>query len=496
MNQPSNVLYFIDDDISFLETFSSILTEEGFRVKKYSDGRIALEDIRKEVTIPVVISDINMPSIGGLSILREIRTINSLIPVIMITGQADSDAFLEAVNNQASYLLMKPFDIDQLLIFVSKAIDRTSLVLENQRLFKDLSEKNTRLKRYSLLFKSIFDSLNLGVVLLDSTWSVLYFNRECENIFDSLEEDILKENLITSNILPSELRDLLKDALNLNSTVIKYNDRNNNNYIVYTLKLDVSSELFYLITFENLTRINNLEAELLKNAEFIQIGKFTAMIAHEIRNPLTGMKTLCNYIERNDSIDKEEINDILVDFNREISRMESLIDKILNVSKNYNDIVSFGKTVIPDKLNEMKRMLSSMAGENITVDFEYDPGIPDPLTANISPDLFDQIVKNVVKNAVESIIDSHAPAGRILIKVGFFSLNSKDFCSIEIIDNGKGFDPFPDFEKETLFTTKKSGIGFGLNICRKILSSISGQIGLSNNDPGATVRLEIPVFNE
>ncbi|MCK5684359.1 response regulator [bacterium] len=489
-------IYFIDDDTTFLDTFSSILHDEGYEVETYTDGRIAIENIKSLDSLPIVITDINMPSLGGLEILKQIREINELIPVIMITGQVDSDAFMEAINNHASYLLMKPFDIDQLIMFLRKAADRISLIIENQRLLTDLSEKNMRLKRYSMLFKNIFDSLNLGVVLLNSDYHVLYFNLECENIFDCLEEDVLKENFLDSHILPKFISDKIRKNITLPTYFFKYRDSHNNHFLVYSLKLDISKESFYLITFENLTRMHELESELTKNAEFIQIGKFSAMIAHEIRNPLTGMKTLCNYIEMNESIDNNEIKEIVTDFNREINRMHSLTDNILKASKNYDDVLIFGSTNVVEKLTGMKRILSGMTKDNIEIDYILSESSDiQSLTAAISPDLFDQIIKNVFKNACETIEESKLTDGKIILKISKTNIKNRNYCIIEIIDNGTGFQKFPDFDTETLYTTKKDGIGFGLTICRKILASSEGYIKFSNNRRGATVRIEIPEFD-
>jgi DNA-binding NtrC family response regulator len=111
----------IDDEQIVLESVSALLTEEGFEVDVSLDGRQGL-DWAIERNYDVVLTDIRMPDIGGMKVLRDVKRINPTLPVIMITGYASVESAVQAMKLGAAEYIEKPFEPEQLLDAVSRAI--------------------------------------------------------------------------------------------------------------------------------------------------------------------------------------------------------------------------------------------------------------------------------------------------------------------------------------------------------------------------------------
>ncbi|UCH06809.1 MAG: sigma-54-dependent Fis family transcriptional regulator [Deltaproteobacteria bacterium] len=111
----------IDDEQIVLDSVSALLTDEGFEVDVSLDGRQGL-DWAIERTYDVVLTDIRMPDIGGMKVLRDVKRINPTLPVIMITGYASVESAVQAMKLGAAEYIEKPFEPEQLLDAVSRAL--------------------------------------------------------------------------------------------------------------------------------------------------------------------------------------------------------------------------------------------------------------------------------------------------------------------------------------------------------------------------------------
>jgi DNA-binding NtrC family response regulator len=111
----------IDDEQIVLESVSALLTDEGFEVDVSLDGRQGL-DWAIERNYDVVLTDIRMPDIGGMKVLRDVKRINPRLPVIMITGYASIESAVQAMKLGAAEYIEKPFEPEQLLDAVSRAL--------------------------------------------------------------------------------------------------------------------------------------------------------------------------------------------------------------------------------------------------------------------------------------------------------------------------------------------------------------------------------------
>ena len=129
-----NKALVIDDEQIVLDSVSKILTDENYEVDMSLSGRKGLEGaIQKDYDI--VLTDIRMPDIGGMRVLRDIKRAKPLLPVVIITGYATVRSAVQAMKLGAADYLEKPFTPDQLLKAVASALEMAiSQVPEEQEL--------------------------------------------------------------------------------------------------------------------------------------------------------------------------------------------------------------------------------------------------------------------------------------------------------------------------------------------------------------------------
>jgi DNA-binding NtrC family response regulator len=116
----ANVL-LVDDEVSFVETFSERLELRDFEISKAFSGEEALEVLDENKNVEVVILDVKMPGMDGIETLAEIKRKNPLIEVMMLSGHADVESAIDGMKQGAFDYLMKPVDMDQIITKVTEA---------------------------------------------------------------------------------------------------------------------------------------------------------------------------------------------------------------------------------------------------------------------------------------------------------------------------------------------------------------------------------------
>jgi len=116
----ANIL-LVDDEVSFIETFSERLELRDFEISKAFSGEEALQVLSENENIEVVILDVKMPGMDGIETLAEIKRKKPLVEVMMLSGHADVESAIEGMKHGAFDYLMKPVDMDQIITKVNEA---------------------------------------------------------------------------------------------------------------------------------------------------------------------------------------------------------------------------------------------------------------------------------------------------------------------------------------------------------------------------------------
>ena len=136
-------ILFVDDDPKAGELIQRFSADANFKAEVYQDPIQALEYFKNN-SIQLVISDLRMPKMTGIELLREIRQHDTEVPFIIITGYADVENAIEAMRLGASDFVKKPFDMDELCLQIEKTLRHEELVKENKLLKRQLSKDSER----------------------------------------------------------------------------------------------------------------------------------------------------------------------------------------------------------------------------------------------------------------------------------------------------------------------------------------------------------------
>ncbi|MCC5991308.1 MAG: sigma-54-dependent Fis family transcriptional regulator [Rhodobacteraceae bacterium] len=136
----------VDDEQDMRQSISQWMALSGFDTETYADGQAALAAIGADFP-GVVITDIRMPGMDGMALLKHLVALDSTIPVIMITGHGDVPIAVEAMRLGAFDFLEKPFDPEKMMALAERAAKTRKQVLENRALRQELSDGGSIMQR-------------------------------------------------------------------------------------------------------------------------------------------------------------------------------------------------------------------------------------------------------------------------------------------------------------------------------------------------------------
>jgi DNA-binding NtrC family response regulator len=142
----------VDDEEDITELLVEYFRNKGMKVAAASDGRAAVTAIeRSPARYGLIVTDLHLPHIDGLGVLRAAREANPSCVVVIITGYASLDSAIQAVRLGAYDYLTKPFSLGQIDVLLQRLHDRMALEAENRRLLRQLGERDASDARSQLL---------------------------------------------------------------------------------------------------------------------------------------------------------------------------------------------------------------------------------------------------------------------------------------------------------------------------------------------------------
>lgn len=242
--------------------------------------------------------------------------------------------------------------------------------------------------------------------------------------------------------------------------------------------------LFMVSTVEDITQHKQAEEKLRESARLATMGATAAKLAHEIGNPLNGMYTTIQLLERHLAKHKERADDVLTstmqDLTHEIHRLRALLQEFLALARPHQlalqpiDLAVVVREVLAIEAPQYHE-------QGILIRQEFPKDLP-PVLAD--REKLKQVLLNLCKNAVEAM-----PQGGTLTVRGD---NAGEYVALEVMDTGEGIPEGMDIF-ELFTTTKPGGTGLGLAIVRQIVAAHRGTITY-NSTPrqGATFRVTLP----
>ena len=236
----------IDDDKDILQILQFAFKQDGYEVESASDGPEAINKLRAgSIITPVIVSDIMMPNMNGLELLRIIKNEHPDTLFIMLTAHSSADFAIKSLNEGAFAYLTKPLNIDELRSILRNAFEKYRLQEENKLLLNELQKA----KEYS---DTIVHEMVYTLIATDDRGSIKKINKAMEKFLGYSEEELIGKPL--SSILGSKFQENMfvemveaGQVKDFQVVFIAKNAREINTYFTGTVMKDSSGKVIGLL---------------------------------------------------------------------------------------------------------------------------------------------------------------------------------------------------------------------------------------------------------
>jgi len=236
---------------------------------------------------------------------------------------------------------------------------------------------------------------------------------------------------------------------------------------------------------ETRRRMEDAGRRLIQAEKLASIGRISASIAHEIRNPLTSVKLNIQKLTQCERLDEEEKEHLSIS-QEGIGQIEKFIKELLNFTR-VSELNPERFSIVQVVEESLKLMRDSFQEEKIILEKRFSADLP---AVVVDGDKMRQVFLNILRNAVEAVEEG----GRIIVEISRVKESGVAMVKVSISDEGCGI-PEKDWENifEPFYTTKSSGFGLGLSNARKIVEQHRGSIKVAKAKmKGTTFEVRIP----
>lgn len=364
----------------------------------------------------------------------------------------------------------------------------------------ELKAKQDDIIKLEALNEWIIRSIASGLITLDDRNRIILFNPAAEEILSVKAEYAIGRSI--SEILPFAGNYLENGSSSLNPPIappqfkdIYYKKEDGDSlflrFSISPLFLPKGEKGGLILSFQDQTKVKEIEEELKKVEDLALVGELAASIAHEIRNPMASISGSIQMLK--ESFKQDEVNKRLMDIIlRETGRLDQLVDNFL--------VYCRPKPVKWEEfeLNQLiKDSLSLFKNSGKWINrVEIIENLENPVIMESDAEQIRQILWNLFLNAIEAMPNGGAlRISTVIIDNNKYPSQDKKMVKIVVQDTGEGFSEKALAHLFTpFFTTKQGGTGLGLPMVKKIIEGLKGDItGKNNEDGGAELNVSLPL---
>jgi signal transduction histidine kinase len=243
-----------------------------------------------------------------------------------------------------------------------------------------------------------------------------------------------------------------------------------------------------VITMVDTTRVKELERLVQLREKMVSLGHVAAGIAHEIRNPLSGINILLDGIKENfqDPDSAGDIQELIFEAQKASDKIAAVVKRVLDFSRPHRPHLSLSDIQIPLKeaLNLSK---TGLRKSRISLHVKFSETLP---FVYIDVQLIEQVVLNIISNAIEAMRQMTDEKHLEIV-----SVQENGSIVVSIADSGPGIPK--DIRKkifEPFYTSRSDGSGIGLSLCQRFIGDLGGTIEIYRSKwGGAEFRIKIPL---
>ncbi len=502
INNRSNIeIIVVDDDNIVLDSLKTLFEIENIKNVRFFNSPIdAFKFLKDKNNKPkVVISDFLMPHINGIEFLAKVKTLYDDVSLILLTGYADKENAIKAINEIGIYkYIEKPWDNDRLILNIKNAIERNELILSLKDKISKLDKANKELEKYSfnleniieektkvlndtnLKLNAIFENCADSIVLINKSGKIHRINQEFEALTGLCKDIILKKNIndlicATKLSLKKKITSCIDNEKNV--IVRDYETKNKINEHIIPLEISIAPAIIddnpeYILVIRNIT--------IQKQMEKLR-DDFIATLTHDLRTPLlASIQTLTYLIDGT----LGEINEKQMKFLKAMKAtncdMLGLVNALLEVYRYEEGKLNLYKEnfYINEFIEKINEQLESLY---ITKNIKVKLCLNQTRNKQVFADKNE--LRRVIVNLCGNAVKFSKEDGEISIKTSI--LNENDL-KLTVEDKGEGinknelpkiFNRFQSFEVKRDENLKISNsTGLGLYLSKKIIEAHNGKI--------------------
>lgn len=339
----------------------------------------------------------------------------------------------------------------------------------------------------------LLETMDSGVISIDEQSIIKTFNKKSEEIFQLKRNEVIGK--IAEKVLPIKIDNQsiyrlgLQNRKKIEHEIEIYTKDNTRKILEVNTSL-LSGDKDYdggmVILVRDISQIKSLSEEINRNKRLASLGKLSSGIAHEIRNPLSSIRGLAQFLFQSSDKEDERKTDLSIIL-KEVDRLNQLINQILDFSRPKKLTIS--NFSIQKMITELIYLLQSEKNEKEIV-FQFHSDLKNQFIDGDRNQL-KQALMNIILNSIQAIEQK----GQITILLDTVINKNREMIQITIQDNGIGIAPddLPHIF-DPLFSNRENGCGLGLSIAYNIIELHQGTIKIeSEKKRGTIVKILLPV---
>jgi len=480
-------ILIVDDEPMVTKTLEMLLGLEGFsNVTSFNSPSCALEYLEKNEP-DLILSDFIMPEMNGIDFLRNAKKLYSEVSMILLTGYADKENAIRAINEIGIFkYIEKPWDNSQLIINIKNALTQTRLKKELKQKITELELANKKLEEYSKNLENIVNKrtqelssvnskLNAiitncadGIITFDSDSKIIDLNQAALELFGQDKKDLISKNLF--ELVVSEK--FTKTNLNQKESIFlrNYSLINYQKDIKIPVEISIApvadkNHNFFVAVIRDVTY--QKETERLRD-------DFIATLTHDLRTPLLATISGLDFI-LDESLGKitEKQSNLFCAMKKSSEDMLGLVNALLEVYR-----YEAGKTYLCKTKFDILKLTKECVDELMPLAKKSDIELKaqysdDEIFVNADKNEIRRVLINLAGNAIK-----HSQKGT---KVEINIEKSNKDLKVDVTDDGIGLtkdDCKKLFNRFSQGTNQKrsTSTGLGLYLSRQIVEAHNGKI--------------------
>ncbi|MDM8515723.1 response regulator [Desulfobacterales bacterium HSG16] len=501
-----NRILIVDDEKSIRLTLREFLRDDGYEVHVAENADEAMS-LLQQTAFDVLVTDIILPKVTGVDLLKTIRQTDPHVQVVMMTGEPTAETASESCRAGAFDYLFKPISKDAILKVVRNAMrikllddEKRRLEEENRRHREELEllveERTAKLIETEETARVLLNSTSNAALLMDMDGRISVLNTTMAEWFTKTPEALVGECFYAC--LPAsqaEFRRKMAEKVFQSKEPVCFQDEwsgktlDNRLYPVFDPDGNVSRISFFS---RDITEQKNLENQLRQAQKMEAVGTLAGGIAHDFNNilfPIMGYTEMCISDVEPESPVERQLEEVL----RAAHRAKDLVRQILTFSRQRE------QEQIPIQIKQILKEAMKLIRSTLPATIDIHQDIHSESFVFADPVEIHQVIMNLCTNAYHAMRDK---GGILEIILGDTELSRDDdlsridqpepgiYICLTVKDTGCGmnqlvmekiFDPY--------FTTKKQGegTGLGLAVIHGIVRNIGGHIDVTSKSGEGTV---------